>query len=48
MFWSCRKTLDLKFEVNFKVYDVTDWITQSCITHIAYYLKKQRQPGNEI
>ena len=32
--------------VNFKIYDVTDWIINNCNTHIAKYLK--RQSGDEI
>ena len=34
--------------VNFKIYDVTDWTTNNCNTHIAQYLQKYRQPDNEI
>ena len=34
--------------VNFKIYDVTDWITNNCNTHIAKYLKSWRQSGDEI
>ena len=32
--------------VNFKIYNVTDWKTNNCNTHIAQYLRKQRQPDN--
>ena len=32
--------LDKKLMVNFKIYDVTDWSTNNCNTHIAQYLKK--------
>ena len=33
--------------VNFKIYGVTDWITNLWNIHIAQYLKKKKQPGNE-
>ena len=32
--------LDLKDKVNFKIYDVTTWLTNNCNTHIAQYLEK--------
>ena len=34
--------------VSFKIYDVTDWTTNNYNTHIAQYLKKQKQQDNEI
>ena len=34
--------------VNFKIYDVTTWLTNNCNTHIAQYLTKERQSDNEI
>ena len=34
--------------VNFKFYGVTNWTTNSSNTHVAQYLKKKRQPNNEI
>ena len=34
------KTLDKKANVNFKVYEVINWETNNCNTHIAQYLKK--------
>ena len=43
-----EKRLDKKAKNNFKIYDVTDWETNNYDTHIAQYLKKQRQPDNEI
>ena len=43
-----KKRLDGKDKVNFKSYDVTTWVTNNCNTHIAKYLKKLRQPGNEV
>ena len=33
--------------VNFKIYDVLDWITNYYNTHIAQCLKKQMQSYNE-
>ena len=42
------KRLDKKDEVNFKFHDVTVWLVNNCNTHIAQYLKKWRQLGNEI
>ena len=37
-----------KTKVNFKIYDVTNWITNNYNTHISRYLKKKRQSNNEI
>ena len=34
------KQLDKKAIVNFKIYEVTEWTTNNCNTHIAQYLKK--------
>ena len=34
------KPLDLEDKVNFKIYDITAWLTNSCNTHIAQYLEK--------
>ena len=34
--------------VNFKIYDTVNWITNNYNTHIAQYLKKERQSRNEI
>ena len=34
--------------VIFEIYDVKDWTTNNYNTNIAQYLKKLRQPGNEI
>ena len=34
-------------KVNFKIHDVTTWLTVNCNTHIAQYLMKQRQLDNE-
>ena len=43
LFWLfvyVEKRLDKKPRVNFKVYDVTDWITSNYNTRIVQYLKK--------
>ena len=45
---NCRKTIYSKDKVNFKYCDVTTWETNNCNTKIAQFLKKQRQPDNEI
>ena len=37
----------LKDKINFKIYDVTNWITDNYNTHIVQYLKKYRQPEYE-
>ena len=39
-FGHLRKWLYKKAKVNFKTYDVTDWRTNNCNTHIAQYLKE--------
>ena len=43
-----KKRLDWKDKVNFKIHDVTTWLTNNCNTHIVQYLKKKRQPGHEV
>ena len=48
MFGHVEKQLDKKSKVDFKIYDVTNWITTNYHTYIASYLKKQRQSDNEI
>ena len=35
--WS-KEQLDLKDKVNFKIHDVTTWLTKTCNTHIVLYL----------
>ena len=47
-FCLCKKRLDKKAMLNFKIYDVTDWTANNCNIHITQYLKKERQSGNEI
>ena len=42
-----KKDLVRKIKVNFKIYDVTTWETNSCGTHIDQYLKKERRSDNE-
>ena len=39
-FGHVEKRFDYQNKVNFKIYDVTDWTTNDCNTHIAYYLRK--------
>ena len=41
------KRLDKKIMVNFKIDDVTDWITDNYNSHIIQYLKNLKQLGNE-
>ena len=48
IFGSVGKWLDKKAKNNSKIYDVTDWETNNYNTLIAQYLKKERQPDNEI
>ena len=40
--------LDWRDKVNFKVYDLTTWLTNNCYKHIDQHLRKLRQSGNEI
>ena len=42
-----KKGLDWREKVNFKIYDVTAWLTKTK-TNIAQYLSKKRQPDNGI
>ena len=46
VFGHVREWLDKKAKVNFKVNDVTNWITNNYDTYIARYLHKQRQGDN--
>ena len=48
LFGYIEKRLNEKGMVSFKAYDVTDWTANSCNTHIAQYLKKERQPWNLV
>ena len=34
--------------VNFKIYDLTAWLTNNCNTHVVQYLKNSRESDNEI
>ena len=43
-----KKRLDQKVKVNLKIYDVTTWLANNCITRIAQFLPKYSQPDNEI
>ena len=40
LFDRIEKQLDQKDKINFKIYDVTAWLTNNCNTHIEQYLKK--------
>ena len=42
-----EKWLDKKDKANFKVHDVTTWLTNTYGTHIVHYFTKQMQPDNE-
>ena len=48
LFAYVEKRLDEKAKINFKIYDVTDWTTNNCNTHIAQYLNQQSKPDNQI
>ena len=39
-FWLCKKWLDKKGMINFKICYVTNWTTNNNNTHITQYLKK--------
>ena len=39
------KQLDLNDKINYKIFDVTAWLTNNCITHIAKYLEKYLKLG---
>ena len=43
LFGHVGKRLDYKHEVNFKICDVTTWLTSNCDANIDQYLNKQRQ-----
>ena len=34
--------------VNFKIYDITNWLRNNCNKHNAQYLTKQKQQYNEV
>ena len=40
LFGLVKKQLDLKDQVNFEIYDITNWLANDCIAHIAEYLTK--------
>ena len=42
-----KKKRDEKDKVNFKIYDVTAWLTNNHNKRTAQYFLKLRQPGNE-
>ena len=37
-----KKRLDQRDKVNFKIYDITTWLTNNYNTHIAQYLTKEK------
>ena len=41
LFDDFEKRLDQKNKVNFKLYDVTTWLTNNCNTYIVQYLTKK-------
>ena len=47
LFGHAEKAVWLEIKVQFK-FSVTAWLTKNYNTHIAQYLKKQRQPDCEI
>ena len=47
-FGNVEKRLDKKAKVNFKIYDITDWTTNNCNTHIAQYLRLFFKPNQAI
>ena len=40
LFSHVAKRTDYKFQINFKFYDVTAWLTKNCDTHIVQHLEK--------
>ena len=40
LFGHARKTARLESKVNFKIHDVTTWLTNNYNTHISQYLTK--------
>ena len=47
-FGNVEKRLDKKAKVNFKIYDITDWTTNNCNTHIAQLLRLLFKPNQAI
>ena len=42
-----KNRLIRKMKVKFGIYDVTAWEMNNCNTHIAQYLKKEKQSDDE-
>ena len=40
IFGHVEKRINKKDKVNFKIYNVTTWLTKNCNTHIVQYLKE--------
>ena len=47
LFGHVEKRFDWKDKVNFKIYNVTAWLSSNFNAHIAQYLKKQKESDNE-
>ena len=47
LFDHVEKTTWLEWKVNFKIHDITTWLTNNCNTYISHHLRKQKQPDNE-
>ena len=43
-----EKQLDQKDKINFKIYDITTWLTYNYNKDIAQYFTKSKQLDNEI
>ena len=48
LFGRVEKRLVYKDKVNFKIHDITTWLTKNYNTHIVPYPTKQRQVDNEF
>ena len=48
LFGNEAKRLVKKAKINFKIYDITDWVKINYNIHIAQYLTKKRRPSNEV
>ena len=48
LFDHVEKRLDSKNKINFKIYDVTAWLTNNCNTHIYQYLKSKSNQATKF
>ena len=46
--WLFDHVVKTEDTINFKIYDVTTWLTNNYNTHIVQYLTKLKQSDNEI